>query len=213
VADQAQEPRDCQVTATVGRTVYPCRIHDDDGRHHFAAHWPNACRAPWCRLPRGHREGLHDIPGGKPVLRDGDGQLLAVLAESSPLPDQCANGCQDKPWPDGYRAGSFPDDLAGYCFTCAFWLEHAREANAGTVITDDRGNLERFQFDPRKPFKDCSRSLLGMSGHRFTIQFTDGRAVETNDLWSSGVIPERLRDLFPVNAHVTSHQYGPWKKA
>ena len=58
----------------------------------------------------------------------------------------------------------------------------------------------------------ASKSLLGMSGARFTIRFTDGRTVETNDLWHSGVIPDRFRDLFPVNAHVDSHQDGPWRK-
>jgi hypothetical protein len=66
---------DCQVTATVGATVYPCRSHDD-GRHHFAYCWPNRCGAPWCRLPFGHQAGMHDIPAGMPVFRDGQGRLL-----------------------------------------------------------------------------------------------------------------------------------------
>lgn len=126
--------------------------------------------------------------------------------------DQCANGCDTRPWPAGYRAGSFPDDLAGYCFRCAFWLKHAREQDAGTVITDDRGRLERFQFDPAKPVSSGRTSVLGMSGARFTIRFTDGRVTETNDLWHSGVVPDRFRDLFPVNAQVDSHEYGPWRK-
>lgn len=54
---------DCPFAAVVGESVYPCRS-DEGGRHHFAAHWP-ACPAPFCRLPAQHREGLHDIPGGR----------------------------------------------------------------------------------------------------------------------------------------------------
>jgi hypothetical protein len=126
--------------------------------------------------------------------------------------DQCANGCDEGPWPAGYRAGAFPDDLAAYCFTCAFWLAAAREHDSGTVVTDDRGRLERFQFDPLKPVRNVSKSLLGMSGAWFTIRFTDGREVETNDLWSSGAVPGRFAGLFPVNAHVESRDYGPWRK-
>jgi hypothetical protein len=128
------------------------------------------------------------------------------------MADRCANGCDDEPWPARFHAAAFPGDLAGNCFKCAFWLKRAREADGGTVITGDRGRLERFQFDPAKPVSSASKSLRGMSGARFTIRFTDGRVVETNDLWLSGVIPDRFRDLFPVNAHVDSHEYGPWRK-
>jgi hypothetical protein len=52
---------------------YRCRSHDD-GKHHFAAHWP-ACPAPWCRLPYSHYlEGtMHDVPGGTVEVHDSIG--------------------------------------------------------------------------------------------------------------------------------------------
>jgi len=70
---------DCTVTATVGGTVYPCRSHED-GKHHFAFRWPDKCGTPWCRLPDGHPAGVHDIPPGRPELRDGEGRLLVRKA-------------------------------------------------------------------------------------------------------------------------------------
>ena len=57
----------CSLVAFVGENRYPCRSHDD-GKHHFAAHWP-ACPAPFCRLEAGHR-GLHDVPSGAAEIRE-----------------------------------------------------------------------------------------------------------------------------------------------
>jgi hypothetical protein len=73
----------CPVTATVGTTAYQCRDHspaEGGGTlHHFGAHWP-ACPAPWCLKEPGHRD-LHDIPWGTPVLKDGQGNMLATRKE------------------------------------------------------------------------------------------------------------------------------------
>jgi hypothetical protein len=56
-----------------GRRVwYPCRSHEG-GVHRFLARL-DACPAPWCRLPAGHRE-LHDIPPGTVELHDAIGAV------------------------------------------------------------------------------------------------------------------------------------------
>lgn len=57
------------------RVWFPCRSHDD-GKHHFAAHWP-ACPAPWCRLPYSHYlEGtMHDVPSGTVEVHDAIGTV------------------------------------------------------------------------------------------------------------------------------------------
>lgn len=40
----------------------------------------------------------------------------------------------------------------------------------------------------------------GHSGRKFTIQFNDGRQVETTNLWSQGTIPPEFKDDLPDNA-------------
>lgn len=56
------------------RVWFPCRSHEG-GVHHFAAHWPNKCPAPWCRLPYSHYlEGtMHDVPSGVVEIHDAIG--------------------------------------------------------------------------------------------------------------------------------------------
>lgn len=123
----------------------------------------------------------------------------------------CRNGCPETPWDvRGYRKDAFPESLGGYCFTCAFWLHLSTEVDAGTVVCEHGGHLERWHFDTAKPIRDvANKSLLGCGGARWTVRFRDGRVTETNDLWGSGDIPERFRDLFPVNAELISQQWGP----
>lgn len=54
------------------RTWFPCRSHKG-GVHRFLARL-DACSAPWCRLPAGHRE-LHDIPSGTVEIHDAIGTV------------------------------------------------------------------------------------------------------------------------------------------
>ena len=54
------------------RVWYPCRSHEG-GVHRFLARL-DACPAPWCRLPKGHRE-LHDIPPGMVEYHDAIGTV------------------------------------------------------------------------------------------------------------------------------------------
>jgi hypothetical protein len=71
----------------------------------------------------------------------------------------------------------------------------------GTVITDCRGELERFEFDPASLLKpEGGGGMLGFGGALWRIRFADGSTVETNDLWHQGEIPARFAHLFPVNA-------------
>lgn len=40
----------------------------------------------------------------------------------------------------------------------------------------------------------------GFSGQHFTIEYFDGRIVETDDLWLNGTIDPEWKDQFPNNA-------------
>jgi hypothetical protein len=195
-------------------TLYRCVSRPGDA-HRFASRWP-ACDAPFCRAEPGHQGG-HDFPSGPRLIADrrgvhGDAADRVAL---DPYGDAwhlatCRGGCPETPWDAyGYRAATFPESLDGYCFKCAFWLSAAGETDAGTVICERGGRLERWHFDAAKPVKDVAdKSLLGCGGGRWTIRFHDGRVAETNDLWGSGEIPERFRGLFPVNADLISQQWG-----
>ncbi|TMR92836.1 hypothetical protein [Nonomuraea basaltis] len=47
-----------------------------------------------------------------------------------------------------------------------------------------------------------SHGFRGFGGHRFDIEFFDGRRVTTTDLWHQGVIPPKWRERYPNNARV-----------
>ena len=79
-----------------------------------------------------------------------------------------------------------------YCFTCDFWL--SRKDNPKNIIM---GNFL---------YRDCGYSYSedtkwnGHSGRKFHILKRGYGEIITNNLWSSGIIPERLRKHFPTNA-------------
>lgn len=120
-------------------------------------------------------------------------------------PSACrSEECGGKPWETTHAPDSFPGSLHGYCFMCAFWVDHAANPNAGTVITQTRRGRERYEFDPAEPVVDASYGMRGHGGRRWRIRFADGRTAETNNLWSQGEIPERFYGLFPLNAELES---------
>jgi hypothetical protein len=47
---------------------------------------------------------------------------------------------------------------------------------------------------------DDPNGFQGHGGHRFEIEFFDGRRVVTHNLWSQGVVPPKWRERFPDNA-------------
>lgn len=204
---------DCAYAAIAGGILFRC-VSRPGTRHRFACRWP-ACDTPFCRAEPGH-DGAHDFPPGRRLIadrlaaesdaedriaRDGDGNAWHLAT--------CRNGCPDTPWDVfGYRPEAFPKSMNGYCFTCAFWLDAATDADAGTVVCERAGRLERWHFDAGRPVKDVAdKSVLGCGGALWTVRFRDGREVQTNDLCGSGDIPERFRDLFPVNAELISQRW------
>jgi hypothetical protein len=83
------------------------------------------------------------------------------------------------------------------CFTCGSWL--AKVDKPPQVVGDD---FHTYTIR-REGFTGGDPSLKGFAGARFVVAFTDGRVVETDDLWAGGQIPEWLRDRFTPNATVT----------
>lgn len=45
-----------------------------------------------------------------------------------------------------------------------------------------------------------SRGFRGFGGHRFDIEFFDGRRVSTTNLMHQGTVPAKWRERFPDNA-------------
>lgn len=116
-------------------------------------------------------------------------------------------------WPeDHFYPDAFSEELRDYCFRCAFWLSKSRNMDAGSVVAERQGGREYWHFDPERPvMSDVRPELLGCGGAMFTVLFTDGRVVKTNNLWGGGEIPEEFCDLFPVNAWLTvpKSRYSP----
>jgi hypothetical protein len=115
-----------------------------------------------------------------------------------------SEGCGGEPWETGrYSPNTFPESTHGYCFTCAFWADHAANPNAGTVIIEGRAphlGRERLEFDPALPVIGPDHGMRGFSGALWRVRFRDGRETETDNLWLQGTIPDRFLDRFPVNA-------------
>lgn len=79
------------------------------------------------------------------------------------------------------------------CFHCGFWIVYVQsQDNPHHVIID--GMHYVVQAD------EGSRSWRGFGGRKFTINFFDGRVVETSNLWHQGTILPWFRDRMPDNA-------------
>ena len=83
------------------------------------------------------------------------------------------------------------------CFSCHHWVE----------IIDDKNNPRRIFVKGvaywRKDFRKIEKNLehvLGFSGHVFKIKMNSGEEYTTNDLWSSGTIPDRFKERLLDNA-------------
>jgi hypothetical protein len=115
---------------------------------------------------------------------------------------------------------TFPESLRDYCFTCAYWV-HMTERDVyegGAVIVEEEarqpvnaGDIEwvHYCYDPKQPMLDRTKRNsypVGHGGRLFTIEYTDGTVVETNNLWYQGPIPEWLHSRFQVNAQFLENQ-------
>lgn len=91
------------------------------------------------------------------------------------------------------------------CFNCHHWMSIIREgievvAERLERKTPDSNEfvLERhhYQVGPNKK----AGPYNGFGGHKWLIEFLDGRKVETCDLWHQGTIPPLFYERMPVNA-------------
>ena len=83
----------------------------------------------------------------------------------------------------------------GLCANCAYWDEAYQDYVAGKRLVVDGQSYTIGREDSRDP-----ASCRGHGGARFRIQYPAGRVVESTNLWSQGVIPERWRDRMPDTA-------------
>jgi hypothetical protein len=82
---------------------------------------------------------------------------------------------------------------AQICFGCHLWTR--RIADGIEIVTP---NWVMYSIGSGTAPKNCR----GHGGARCKVTFTDGRVVETNDLWNGGQIPEWFRDRVEPNATV-----------
>ena len=110
--------------------------------------------------------------------------------------------CNTRPtWTsERYADGVFPAELSDHCFACAFWKRRAAEWDNRSICTESYS-----VFTLMNPLIDTERnkSLLGYGGHLWRIQYLDDNTIiETNNLWSGGVVPESHRHLFTPNVRI-----------
>lgn len=77
------------------------------------------------------------------------------------------------------------------CYTINFWNEKIALKDHKQVA---RINGVHYWIEERET------GFKGFDGAKHTIQFNDGRIVETDNLWTQGAIPEKYREALPDNA-------------
>lgn len=93
----------------------------------------------------------------------------------------------------------------GLCFHCEFWVTKLYEPT-------------RIISDTYQVYSDCGISdprgaYLGFSGRWWRITPFEGRESVTNNLWSSGEVPEHFRDRFSPNSAVENIANRDWREA
>jgi hypothetical protein len=95
----------------------------------------------------------------------------------------------------------------------AYWLALAGDHHDGVVVTETGRGRERYEFNAAEPVASRDHGMLGFSGRRWIVRFTDGRTVETNNLWHQGPVPEKFWPRFPVNAVLDQPPVKPFRLA
>jgi hypothetical protein len=155
-------------------------------------------------------------PGSSSTINDQERwEMLLKLPECAERECRSWSLMDDTPiighvWSQGnqYQAGTFPDHLKHYCFTCAYWHQRLEQTDEGTVVVNTADGLERYSFDPKHPFVKLSDriKMQGYGGRLFVIHFFDGRIVRTNDLWHQGDIPSWMLHYFKANARFDNEE-------
>lgn len=83
---------------------------------------------------------------------------------------------------------------ANVCFHCYFWLGYYIRRNDPKIA---RISGNHYMIEPENKGKYGFR---GFGGHKFVIEFFDGRTITTTNLWHQGTIPEHFRERLPDNA-------------
>lgn len=79
------------------------------------------------------------------------------------------------------------------CLACYHWEDLIQRYSA-----DERIVVEGKHYIAGK--ENGPTSFRGFGGRHFTIEFFDGRKLETTNLWHQGTIPEHYRGRLPDNA-------------
>ena len=154
-------------------------LDSDDGWQRLTV---QPCRVDGCSRPRpmyDHaRRGAHE-----------GGECLVCATRSILACDEC--GAPDR----GHWIGRDAFLLGGVCFDCSTWRK--RVADDPQVVTPD---FTIYRIGNGRGRSDCK----GFAGAKWTVTFTDGRVVKTDDLWYQGKAPEWFHDRLTPNAEVVS---------
>lgn len=80
------------------------------------------------------------------------------------------------------------------CFHCNFWTEYVSKKDNLQIV---RVNGKHYWANKSS---EGDTRYNGFGGQKWHIKWSDGRELETNDLWSQGPIPRHFRDQLPDNA-------------
>ena len=89
------------------------------------------------------------------------------------------------------------------CFTDNFWRTHLEndKTDPRVVVTE---KYEHYLIGP-EDYAIKRGPGRGFDGHKFYVDYLDGRTVTTTNLWSQGTIPPRWRRRFTPNANIESY--------
>jgi len=86
----------------------------------------------------------------------------------------------------------------GECFECWHWRINYEADQQGRNFAIIDGH--HYVIEPDKPNCNHQSCFCGFGGHRFAIEFLDGRIIETRNLWYQGEISPYWRQFMPDNA-------------
>lgn len=79
------------------------------------------------------------------------------------------------------------------CFGRQLWLDRIKDKNNPASVIADHHAYWIGDENSKSFFR-------GYGGHKFVIQFNDGRKVESTNLWDNDEIPEEFWNELPNNA-------------
>ena len=115
------------------------------------------------------------------------------------------NHCGRKFWNHGWAFSPLAEfaNKHGVCLECAKWLQFASKRQKGVEVID--GVVWRILPKQEKRYG----AILGGKGKNVYILKKDGTAIESNDIWQIGTVPELFRERIPDTAYwVTDKKMG-----